>query len=195
VTKTTNLQNIHTMFKIKKGNTRVVIILFELLVIKVPNLRFKQVYRLIYDEKITNIFHWRKTKATWRHFVYYFLYGLIANASETLLYHEVSSFKTPKYLTKTFTFLGIVNCQPFQGGNMPSKKELREFIDSLPKDSRDILIKCNPHCFSRENWVLTPDGIKIVDFGISTEPTPFARFLEGLELDHFRSTRNAESDS
>ncbi len=147
------------MIKIKDGSTRIAIILFKWLVIKIPKLRTDMM--ILEKWKINNI----------PEILYLsFVYGFSANSTEALIY-EICECRTRKKtlgtnspLTPVFS-IGIANFQIYQGENIPTEAEIIEFIKKLHPSVLQRYLKCDSHDVSNHNWRKTKKGLMIIDYG------------------------------
>jgi hypothetical protein len=159
------------MIKIRSGHTRIVFILLNLLVIKIPNPRFdKQKNNFVYRKSFLGFL-----KRSILNFYIYFLYGLIANISEALVYswnkQEESDFLVPVFS------IGICNFQIYQGEEEPSKELLWHLYNSLSDETKKWLYESDTHEISNHNWRKTPEGLKMIDYALDPMGTSFAVFI------------------
>lgn len=170
--------------KIRKGNTRIAFILFEWLVIKVPNPRWDILKNSFDKEK--GVLHFLQKVINTLYFA--FLQGVIANISEGLVCYKVKCIRkdfgkspTPKFIAKVISF-GLFNLQRYAGEIKPTEIEIDQFYKDLDPEITEILKKVSLHCRSELNWRKTPEGLKLIDYAISIESAPWYRFVTKLEF-------------
>lgn len=157
------------MFKIRKGNTRIAIILFNYLVLKFPNPRFSAWARAFTSRK--SFWEFLKTLPVVAYD--YLIYGVAANVSEGQLYRWSNNLP---YLVPVFS-LGIVNFQRYMGEECPTNKEMSELWKKLPEELKALLLEVDCHEYGYYNWRKTPNGLKLIDYAADPLRTPWARFL------------------
>lgn len=158
------------MIKIRKGTSRIVFIFFNLLVVKIPNLRLAIIKRKIRQEKNTI-----KLLGIILHSAYvHIVYGISANISEGLIYAIVGR-KAP-HLTPIYT-LGVINFSVYEGSTRPTPEEIQAFYDNLSDTSKVMLDKCDSHSKAPGNWRKTKRGLKLIDYGVDPLTAPWALFI------------------
>lgn len=161
------------MIKIRKGNTRVVFIILNTLVVKFPNPRI--------DWIKNSLKQWRNPRTLLKVMltgIYdAMLHGITANISEGLLYRQsIQIYERVAYLTPVFS-IGICNFQFYEGEDSPSKKEMDNLYSSLSKEARDFLDKSDMHDKSHHNWRKTSKGLRLIDYATSPLCTEWGLFL------------------
>lgn len=100
--------------------------------------------------------------------------GLNQNQSE---YRCWKSCKA-SFLAPTYFSIGIVNIQKRFAGEHPSWKEMETLVQQISLRTEYQPWRVDPHCFGPDNFIKSSDGIKIVDYGNSSEqPLRFTDFI------------------
>jgi hypothetical protein len=150
------------MFKIRKGNTRIAIILFNFLVIKIPNPRFYEIKDGFKRRKSILSF----IKDFFRGLYFRFLHGVIANVTEALIWY--GAHNSPMLMP--VWSIGLFNFCRYYGEEEPTRDEiikLLTFCVSDMKDKEDVLRKVSPHSVAVHNWRRTKDGkVILIDYGV-----------------------------
>ena len=160
------------MIKFREGNTRLVLILFNFLVLKFPNPRFDSYRNSFKNSK--NFLSFLKKIPT--QFYTALLYGVVANISEALVCVRIRNESKAPHLVGVFT-LGICNFQLYQGEEIPTPLEMETAYKNLSASAREWLQKCNCHERSRYNWRKTPQGLRLIDYAIDPFLTAWGVFL------------------
>jgi hypothetical protein len=154
------------MFKLKKGNSRIVIVCFNWLVMKFPN-PWSNVVGMRLSILKTHVHECGVLKACGRGHVTEFLLsiwmslldGVCANISEGYLW--VWKGKSFSFLEPTLTFV-IFNLQRYRGEVRP----VCGFLTKLSEQSRNCTAYMDPHDLEQKNWRLDHHGkIKLIDYG------------------------------
>ncbi len=158
------------MIRLRKGNTRIAIIFFKFLVIKIPNPRF---------DRHTHAFRTRETffrflAGRGEDIYEALLSGVLANLSEAVVYRN--GWGMTEYLVPVFS-LGICNFQRYQGEERPTKTELETMVRGLSEDLQSLFFKADPHERSTSNWRKTRSGLRLIDYAADPLKTPWADFL------------------
>ena len=124
--------------QVKRGSTRVVLILFGF-VFKFPTLR-----QLTVNGRLYRYFR-----------------GLVANVTEFTTY--LGCNRAP-FLTPVFS-LGFVNIQKYQDGEKPTWNEIKVIIGRLPEKTQRIIGVMSMHPFDPSNFRRTSKGLRMIDFG------------------------------
>ena len=171
------------MIKIKKGNTRIALILFSWLVIKLPNLRFDWLYRKDYGR-----IRWSVRSYFTDGLYTAFLYATTANICEALLYRYMRSGHGAPFLTPVFS-VGICSFQLYQGEEVPTREEIIALEASLSEKAKFLLQDCELHQWMEHNWRKTPKGLRLIDYAPDPLRTSWARFIRGHEHELIPLTR------
>ncbi len=170
------------MIKIRKGNTRIAVLLFRLVVIKFPNPRL---------DRIRSFEYWTRRKSFFgflgrsiRNFYDALMWGVALNTSEALVYHY--SLKA-KYLSPVFT-LGLLNFMPYEGEDEPTREEIDALYRSLSDKARKFLLEADCHEYASHNWRRTPEGLKLIDYGQDPLKVPWAVFLRANKRELTQAT-------
>ena len=160
--------------KIKKGNWRTVLIVFDVLVFKFP----KTIAFLRDFFSLLTIFLWglltfqspnsallKLSLSVKRAFYMRFLRGFRQNLDEFAVWRKTRA----NFLTSTYLTLGIMNIQKFQEGDdltlAGDSKEISQVFQSINEATYNRALAIDPHCFSPANFKRTARGYKIVDYG------------------------------
>ena len=137
--------------QVKRGSTRVVLILFGF-VFKFPTLRqFTDKGRL-----------------------YRYFRGLVANVTEFATYLDC---KCASFLVPVFS-LGFVNIQKYQDGEKPTWDEMKIVFGRLPEKAQKTVRMMDMHPFAPSNFRRTSKGLRMIDFGDGfAEQIPISNFL------------------
>lgn len=168
------------MFKIRKGNTRIVFILFNFLVIKIPNPKLN--WHILDFETRKSLIDFLKSIP--RNIYGAMLYGIIANISEALIFYAKRGRKKTNFLTPVFT-LGVCNLQIYQGEEEPTRDQLILFFETLSDESKILFQKSGGHETALWNWRLTKKGLRLIDYAVDSLDTNWALFILTCE---FKST-------
>lgn len=150
------------MIKLRTGTSRIVIILFNFLVIKFPHPKWGIIKRK------------RTFSDRMRSAYMHLIHGIAANISEGLIYAVVGS--KARHLTPIYTF-GIFNISKYEGSKRPTPEDIDAFYDSLSEESKAMLNKCDSHSKAPGNWRKTKRGLRLIDYGADPLTTPWARFI------------------
>ncbi len=151
------------MIKLRKGNTRIALILFNLVVIKFPNPRFFE-YKVYFCGKPKRevLKEFPRLAGDYARSLYTaFISGFAINVAEAMLFCFA---RNVPFLTPLFSF-GLINLQFYQGEDQPTEEEMLAFIAALPKKAKKYLLCIDGHSLGRHNWRKTPKGLRIIDYG------------------------------
>jgi hypothetical protein len=138
------------LMQIKRGTTRVTIIVFGL-AFKFPSLKQRTVHGKVYS----------------------FFRGLIANTTEFASYVVC---KRSSFLAPVFS-LGFVNIMRFESGDKPTWDELDAYINQLSDVPRQRM-KSSDHDFAPHNFRFHRSGLRMIDYGDRfSDPIPLSNFL------------------
>ncbi len=155
------------MFKIKKGSTRLIIILFARWVIKIPrcyglatNYGYQGLKRAWKKGGIQNVWNNGSIGYLLRRFSEDVLGGISANILEGWLWlHCGSSFLQPTICLIFF------NLQEYAGEEIPTSQQMRPFFDSLPEKARGYIGCVDPHQHYMDNWRIVDGRLRLIDYG------------------------------
>lgn len=152
------------MIRTISGNTRFVIVLFNLLVIKLPLLRTDLINKpitrpILFAMDCLDVLYMSM------------LFGCIANLSEALNYYWCQG--KPKMLAKVVT-LGFCNFQLYYGEDTPDEEEIMSLLDNLDEKTSAVLREVDAHAIAAYNWRRTSDGLKIIDYASDPLKDPWS---------------------
>jgi hypothetical protein len=138
------------MIQIKRGSTRIAIVIAETLVIKIPHVTFL-------------IGCFTKNGNDRRLCLLNFLKGVLANVSEFYVYISTEA----PFLTPVFS-LGLVTFQRYEIGDTPTQEELgHDVLSRLPERTKRLIATMDPHDLDCKNWRRTWKGYRLIDYGDS----------------------------
>ncbi len=161
------------MLKIRFGNSRTALILFNLLVIKFPSFRIDK-YKRSFEFRRG---FWKFLRSIPANFYESILYGMASNISECMLswyVTKVMSFK--QFIEPVFT-IGIINFQRYRGEENVTQEEIQKFYDKLPSELKELLSDSGSHDPAASNWRKIDGKLVLIDYGTSTLNTAWARFI------------------
>ncbi len=162
------------MFKIRKGNTRVALILLSRLVIKFPRIRTDSIKKIL-DHKMS---FKNKVIDLINHLYWVILKGIASNISEGVFCADFSDSRLFPFVAKTIS-LAFVNFQRYEGEVSPSHEEIQRIYDSLSDDLKVTLRESDVHEVSEKNWRKRKDGsLILIDFGFDPQRTPWAKVIK-----------------
>lgn len=155
------------MFKIHKGSTRVVIVLFNSFVIKFPHCsdlgsvwawqNLKEIYK---SEGFLAVWKGKLVGKLLQKMWGGFLMGVSANVCEGWMW----LFNQPSFLQPTFCMI-IFNIQRHAGDIIPTYEQLKPFFESLPEKGKSYLGCIDPHQFYIDNWRIVDGRLRLIDYG------------------------------
>lgn len=152
------------MFKIKKGNSRTVL-LTQWYVVKFPRLKFLwAVLKTII--KLGFTFQWNLISRRTRHDWHWFLRHFNANRTEAWCWKETKA----SFLVPTYSILGFINIQKFEKGIEPTRQDLYSNVLLPASTASGNYLHCvDPHCFETKNFIKNEKGYRMVDYGDTVE--------------------------
>lgn len=155
------------MFKVSGGSTRLVIILFNRLVLKFPNC-----YGLYSQSACSDLKRvWKSDGfvAVWkdglirellRRLIEDFFQGVFANVCEGFMW----SFERSSFLHPTLSLV-FCNVQSNAGDVIPTKEQIKLFFESIPKEAGRYFLSVDPHQYDLENWRIINGRLRLIDYG------------------------------
>lgn len=162
--------------QIKKGAYRLVIFTSKR-VYKFPTLRYfwgvaKSVPRMLKNGD--GQFVGKELLWGWKNF----LRGITENRSEYRCWRRMQK----PFMAKVLWGCGFMNIQERIYGQVPTHDELKSYFSRLPEPVQNDLRQVEPHCIEPENFVITKNGLILIDYddgnGPHADKYPFTVFLE-----------------
>ncbi len=155
------------MFKIHKGSTRTVVVLFDRLVLKFPRCyglgskyAWGAIKRTWKSEGFTTVWKDGRFGKLLRRIMEDFLMGVSANVCEGWMWLSSQS----PFLHPTFCLV-VCNLQWHAGDTIPTHEQMKPFFESLPKEGRSYLGYIDPHQFFMDNWRIVDGRLRLIDYG------------------------------